>query len=181
MKVKEKNKQTLRPDLFKHLLNVNKALMWLHEAEGESKDCVCAKKKKKSKQTEKIWCEICCEISLLLLLHLHRVFPGCLGCAIAGWWYSASIALCWETDVCFFSNSNNSLGANAQRRSSVVLDLRLIGFEAAQSSSCCCRLGDPVTAPDSFKLAFTHDLHCHTNLPVVRSLCRAASTGQGTR
>ena len=64
--------------------------------------------------------------------------------------------------------------------SSVVLDLRLIGFEAAQSSSRRRRLGDPVAAANSFELALTDDLHRHPDLPVVGSLCRAAHTGSGT-
>lgn len=62
--------------------------------------------------------------------------------------------------------------------SSVVLDLRLIGFEAAQSSSRRRRLGDPVAAANSFKLALTDDLHRHPDLPIIRSLCRAAHRGK---
>lgn len=50
------------------LLNVNKALMWLHKAERESKDCVCAKKKRKKKKgtrsdvksVERSVCFFCC-------------------------------------------------------------------------------------------------------------------------
>lgn len=61
-------------------------------------------------------------------------------------------------------------------RSSVDVDLRLIGFEAAQSSACCCRLGDAVAAAHSFKLAFAHHLHRHTDLPVVGPLSGAART-----
>lgn len=64
--------------------------------------------------------------------------------------------------------------------SSVVLDLRLIGFEAAQSSSRCRRLGDPVAAANSFKLALTDDLHRHPDLPIIRSFCRAAHKAKGT-
>lgn len=64
--------------------------------------------------------------------------------------------------------------------SSVVLDLRLIGFEAAQSSSRCRRLGDPVAAANSFKLALSDDLHRHPDLPVIRPLCRAAHRAKGT-
>lgn len=65
-------------------------------------------------------------------------------------------------------------------QSSVVLDLRLIGFEAAQSSSRCRRLGNPVAAADSFKLALTDDLHRHPDLPIIGSLSRAAHRGQVT-
>lgn len=54
------------------------------------------------------------------------------------------------------------------------LDLRLVGFEAAQSSACRCRLGDAVAAAHSFKLALTHHLHRHPDLPVVGSFSRAA-------
>lgn len=64
--------------------------------------------------------------------------------------------------------------------SSVVLDLRLIGFEAAQSSSRCRRLGDPVAAANSFKLALTDDLHRHPDLPIIRSFCWAAHKAEGT-
>lgn len=64
--------------------------------------------------------------------------------------------------------------------SSVVLDLRLIGFEAAQSSSRCRRLGNPVASANSFKLALTDDLHCHTDLTIIRPLSRAAERGQST-
>ena len=58
--------------------------------------------------------------------------------------------------------------------SSAHLDLRLIGFEAAQSPASRCRLGNPVAAADSFKLALTHDLHRHPDLPVVGPFSRAA-------
>lgn len=58
--------------------------------------------------------------------------------------------------------------------SSAHLDLRLIGFEAAQSSTGRCRLGNPVAAPHSFKLALTHHLHRHPDLPIIGSLSRAA-------
>lgn len=66
-----------------------------------------------------------------------------------------------------------SLGGVDAEPSSADLDLRLVGFEAAQSSTCCCRLGDPVAAANSFKLALTHDLHCHPYLPVVGPFSRA--------
>lgn len=60
--------------------------------------------------------------------------------------------------------------------SSAHLDLRLIGFEAAQSSPCGGRLGDAVAAAHSFKLALAHDLHRHPDLPVIGSFSRAART-----
>lgn len=59
------------------------------------------------------------------------------------------------------------------RQSSVVLDLRLIGFETAQGSSGCRRLGNAVAATNSFELAFTNDFHSDSNLSVVGSLSRA--------
>lgn len=58
--------------------------------------------------------------------------------------------------------------------SSAHLHLRLVGFEAAQSSTGCCGLGDPVAAAHSFKLALPHNLHRHPHLPVVGPLGRAA-------
>lgn len=58
--------------------------------------------------------------------------------------------------------------------SSVVLDLRLIGFEAAKSSSCCRWLGNPVAAADAFKLALPDDLHCHPHFSIIGPFCRAA-------
>lgn len=60
------------------------------------------------------------------------------------------------------------------------MDLRLIGFEAAQSSSRRCRLGNPVAAANTFKLALSDDLHRHADFPIIRSFCRAAKTGAGT-
>lgn len=63
-------------------------------------------------------------------------------------------------------------------QSSVVLDLRLIGFEAAQSSPCCCRLCNPVAAANSFKLALTDDLHRHSDLPIIGPLSGARHRGQ---
>lgn len=65
----------------------------------------------------------------------------------------------------------SSFGADAE--GSVGLDLRLIGFEAAQRPSRRRRLGDPVAAADSFELALPDDLHRHPDLPVIRPLCGA--------
>lgn len=73
-----------------------------------------------------------------------------------------------------------SVGGVDAEPSSADLDLRLVGFEAAQSSTCCCRLGDPVAAANSFKLALTHDLHRHPYLPVVGPFSRAGR-GQTNR
>ena len=64
--------------------------------------------------------------------------------------------------------------------SSVVLDLRLIGFEAAQGPPRRRRLGDAVAAADALELALPYDLHRHAHFPVVGSLCRAAARGQGS-
>lgn len=58
--------------------------------------------------------------------------------------------------------------------SSIILDLRLIGFEASQSSARCCRLGNPVAAANPFELAFTNNFHRHPDLPIICSLSRAA-------
>lgn len=57
--------------------------------------------------------------------------------------------------------------------SSAQLDLRLIGFEAPQSSTRRCRLGYAVAAAYSFELALSHNLHRHPHLPVVGSFSRA--------
>ena len=53
----------------------------------------------------------------------------------------------------------------------------MVGFEAAQGPARGSRLGDPVAAAHAFELALAHDLHCHTDLPVVRPLCRAEEGG----
>lgn len=54
----------------------------------------------------------------------------------------------------------------------------MIGFEAAQGPARGGRLGDPVAAAHAFKLALAYDLHRHTDLPVVRPLCRAEGEGK---
>ena len=54
----------------------------------------------------------------------------------------------------------------------------MVGFEAAQSPARGGRLGDPVAAAHAFKLALAYDLHRHTDLPLVRPLCRAEGEGK---
>lgn len=65
--------------------------------------------------------------------------------------------------------------------SSAVLDLRLIGFEAAQCAPCCCRFCDAIAPTNSFKLSFSHHLHSHADLPVIRPLCRTARDRKHTQ
>lgn len=57
--------------------------------------------------------------------------------------------------------------------SSVVLDLRLIGFETAQGSAGSCWLGYPVAASHAFELAFAHHFHGHPYFSIIGSLRRA--------
>lgn len=49
----------------------------------------------------------------------------------------------------------------------------MIGFEAAQGSSCCCGLGNPVAPADAFELPLPHHFHRDSDLAVVRPLSRA--------
>lgn len=49
----------------------------------------------------------------------------------------------------------------------------MVGFEAAEGSSCRCGLGDPVAAAHAFELPLPHHLHGHSDLAIVGPLRRA--------
>ena len=95
------------------LLNVNKALMWLHKAERESKDCVCAKKKKKKKKVQDPMWNLLRDQSASFVASPHSVpwLP---------WLCHRRLKIQGEhravlgSRCCFFSVSINSLGANAE-------------------------------------------------------------------
>lgn len=67
---------------------------------------------------------------------------------------------------------------SAHLKASAVRNLRLVSFEAAEGSSCCSRLCDPITPADTFKFPLSHHFHGDSDLPIVSSLRWAAKTRQ---
>ena len=50
----------------------------------------------------------------------------------------------------------------------------MISFEASQGSSCCCRLGNPVTSANAFELPLPDHFHGDSDLAIIGSLSWAA-------